>query len=106
MTLVIRLLLLCLALCLPRGTKAQTPQRVTIDNFFRAESESYFATYVAQGALGRFFHLRDVTRRDKQDVVRMNRDTLYPLAILDLYAGPATEEIARYGRSLHVTAAD
>jgi len=106
MTLVIRLLLLCLVICLPLGIKAQTPQRVTIDNSIRAESESYFATYVAQGALGRFFHLRDVTPLDKQDVVRMNRDTLYSFTILELDAGPITVEIARYGRSLHVTAAD
>ena len=106
MTLVIRLLLLCLVICLPLGIKAQNPQRVTMDIFIRAETDSYFATYVAQGALGRLFHLRDVTLLDKQDGMRMNRDTLYLFAILDLDAGPVTVEIARYGRALQVTAAD
>lgn len=62
--------------------------------------------YVAQVALGRIFHLRDVTPLDKQDVVRMNRDTLYSFTILELDAGPVTVEIAQYGRSLRVTAAD
>ena len=57
MTLVIRLRLLYLATCLLRGTQAQTPQRVTIDNFIRAEINSYFASYVAQVALGRFMSL-------------------------------------------------
>jgi hypothetical protein len=79
---------------------------VTVENFIRAETDFYFATYVAQDALGRFFHLRDVTPLHKQDVVRMNRDTLYSFTILELDAGPITVEIARYGRALHVTAAN
>jgi hypothetical protein len=55
MTLVIRLLLLCLALCLPRGTKAQTRQRVTMDIFIRAETDSYFAYMSRKLRLGAFF---------------------------------------------------
>ena len=51
----LHLLLFCLTLSLPWPVQAQAPQRVTIDNFARAETDHYFATYVAQGALGRFF---------------------------------------------------
>ena len=55
MTLVIRLLLLCLVICLPLGIKAQTPQRVTIENFVRAETESCFAYMSRKLRLGAFF---------------------------------------------------
>jgi hypothetical protein len=89
----LQLLLFCLTLSLPWAVQAQAPQRVTVDNFARAETDHYFATYVAQGALGRFFHLRDVTPLDQQGVVRMNRDTLYSFAIIDLDAGPVTVEL-------------
>lgn len=89
----LHLLLFSLALVLPSHAVAQGPQRVTVNNFIRAETDFYFATYVAQGAFGRFFHLRDVTPLDKQDIVRMNRDTLYSLAIIDLDAGPVTVEL-------------
>lgn len=62
---------------------------VTVDNFDRAESHHYFKRYAALGAFGTFFHIRRPTPVDKQDVIRMNRDTLYSLAILDL-SSPAT----------------
>lgn len=94
---ILHLLLFCLALGLSWPTQAQTPQRVTVENFVRAETDLYFASYVAQGALGRFFHLRDVTPLDQQVIVRMNRDTLYSLAILDLDAGPVTVELPDTG---------
>ena len=93
----LHLMLFCLSLSLAWPTQAQAPQRVTVDNFARAETDHYFAAYVAQGALGRFFHLRDVTPLDKQNVVRMNRDTLYSFAILDLDAGPVTVELPDTG---------
>ncbi len=89
----LHLMLFSLSLSLAWPTQAQAPQRVTVDNFARAETDHYFATYVAQGALGRFFHLRDVTPLDQQGVVRMNRDTLYSFAIIDLDAGPVTVEL-------------
>jgi hypothetical protein len=65
-------------------------ERVTVDNFKRAESDRYFGNFVKGSALGRFAHLREPTPIDKQDVVRMNRDTLYSSAVLDLDASPAT----------------
>lgn len=86
----VRTLVAGLVLLSPALATAQAPQRATLENFTRAETDRYFATYVGQGALGRFLHVREVTALDRQDVVRMNRDTLYSAAILDLDAGPAT----------------
>lgn len=59
-------------------------QTVTVDNFVRAETDRTFQRYISQGALGKFFHLRQPTPIDAQDVIRMNRDTLYSAGIFDL----------------------
>ncbi len=64
-------------------------ETVTVDNFVRAETDMTFDRYVKQGAFGKFFHMREPTQIDKQDVIRMNRDTLYSLAVIDL-TKPAT----------------
>jgi hypothetical protein len=53
-------------------------EMVTVDNFVRAETNMTLARYVKQGAFGKFLHIRQPTPIDKQDVIRMNRDTLYP----------------------------
>jgi len=63
---------------------------VTADNFTRAETDTYFAGFVKQGAFGRFKHNRDLVDVEHQDVVRPNRDTLYSLGLFDLDAGPVT----------------
>ena len=57
---------------------------VTVDNFDRAESHRYFRRYLSLGSLGAFVHIRQPTPIDKQDVIRMNRDTLYSAMIADL----------------------
>ena len=64
-------------------------ERVNVDNFKRAESDTYFSKFVKDGALGRFGHRREPATIDKQDVIRMNRDTLYSSAVIDLDASPA-----------------
>jgi para-nitrobenzyl esterase len=69
-------------------TAAGTP--VNISNFVRAETDLYFSRIVQQGGLGRFVHYRDMTNIDSQDMVRMNRDTIYSSAVFDLEAGPVT----------------
>lgn len=61
-------------------------EMVTVDNFVRAETDMTFARYVKQGAFGKFLHIRQPTPIDKQDVVRMNRDTLYSVGVFDLTA--------------------
>ena len=63
---------------------------VNADNFTRAETDTYFAGFVKEGAFGRFKHNRELIDVDHQTVVRPNRDTLYSLGLFDLDAGPVT----------------
>ncbi|HEY7603714.1 MAG TPA: DUF1254 domain-containing protein [Gaiellaceae bacterium] len=65
------------------------PVPVTPDNFIRAETDRYFGMFVDRGALGSFFHHRDLPPIDLPGV-RPNRDTLYSEVVFDLDAGPAT----------------
>lgn len=60
--------------------------RVTAKNFTRAETDTYFKKY----KLGKLTHSRTMANINKQNVVRMNRDTLYSIGIYDLDAGPVT----------------
>jgi hypothetical protein len=66
---------------------AATP--VTLDTFARAESDYYMSVYVAKGCFGTFCHNRAAPTVDQQDVIRMNLDTLYSAAIVDL-SSPVT----------------
>ena len=57
---------------------------MTVDSFVRAETDSTLARYVRQGAFGKFLHIRTPTPIDKQNVIRMNRDTIYSIGVFDL----------------------
>ena len=70
---------------------------VGVDNFVRAESDLYLGKMVATGSLGRFVHSREAVPIDAQNVVRMNRDTLYSSAVFDLDAGPVTITLPEAG---------
>lgn len=59
-------------------------EEVTVDNFVRAETDMTLKRYEKSGAFGKFLHIRQPTPLDKQDVIRMNRDTLYSIGIFDL----------------------
>lgn len=62
---------------------------VNVDNFARAETHRMFADIQAvAGGVGSFRHNRTPASVDEQTVIRMNRDTLYSFAIVDL-AQPA-----------------
>ena len=76
----------------PRRAKAPSLPTVpiTVVNFARAESHMYFAKAVQDGAFGRLQHFRAPVAIDKQDVIRMNRDTLYSSGVFDLDAGAVT----------------
>lgn len=63
---------------------------VNADNFVRAETDNYLAGFVSNGALGKFHHVREPASIEKQDIVRLNRDTLYSEALFDLDAGDVT----------------
>ena len=72
---------------------------VTADNFTRAESDLYFGNAQKDASgVGKFFHHRQPTQIDKQPVIRMNRDTLYSAAVLDLDAGPVTVTLPNAGQ--------
>jgi hypothetical protein len=59
-------------------------EKVTVDSFVRAETDSILASYVEQGGFGKFSHQRKPVSVDDQKVIRMNRDTLYSVGVFDL----------------------
>ncbi len=71
---------------------------VTVDNFARAESDLYMGNAVKDGGFGKFHHNREPTPIDNQVVIRMNRDTLYSMAVFDLDAGPVTVTLPDAGK--------
>ncbi len=70
---------------------------VDISNFVRAETDRMLhdLSRIAGGA-NRWLHNATPTALDEQNVVRMNRDTLYSASIVDLQAG-ATLTVPEYG---------
>lgn len=61
---------------------------VTPETYVRAESDRQFEIIVKMaGGVNRFFHFRSPTPLDKQNIVRMNRDTLYSMGIVDTSNG-------------------
>src|SRR6056297_3536463 len=61
---------------------------VMIGNFARAATDIELAKYVAlAGGVNRFFHFRDPGDVDNQPTIRMNFDTLYSTAVVDISEG-------------------
>lgn len=78
------------ALTIASPAQAQ-PMPVTVDNFVRAESDTYIGNFVKEsGGLAKLVHRREPASVDDQTVIRLNRDTLYSSVIVDLDAGPVT----------------
>ncbi|MDM0114382.1 DUF1254 domain-containing protein [Variovorax sp. J22R133] len=71
-----------------QATPASVP--VTVDNFVRAETDTYVAALAKQGGLGKLLHRREPASIDNQTVIRLNRDTFYSSGVFDLDAGPVT----------------
>ena len=64
------------------------PALVTFENFARVESERMFAGIAAAaGSSNVWNHFRGPTPVEEQTVIRMNRDTLYSAAIIDVSQG-------------------
>lgn len=73
------------------------PITVSVTNFARAESDRMFAGLAATaGGSNRWAHHRAPVPLDDQVVIRMNRDTLYSTAIVDISRG-ATLTIPEHG---------
>jgi hypothetical protein len=63
-------------------------ESVNVENFARAETDRMFAGFVAEaGGVNRWAHNRTPTPLDHQPVIRMNRDTLYSFAVIDISQG-------------------
>lgn len=71
---------------------------VTVGSFIRAETDSYFSGTAKSGAFGKLQNRREMASLDKQDVVRMNRDTLYSSGVFDLDAAPLTIALPDVGK--------
>ena len=71
-----------------RATDLAASAPVTPENFPRAESDLNFGNIVKDGGFGKFRHRREPTTVENQSVIRLNRDTLYSVAVFDLDAGP------------------
>lgn len=90
MTVKITLAASLLALTTASSALAGNALPVTADNFVRAESDLYFSAIVKENGFGKFNHTRELAPVDRQNVIRLNRDTLYSSAVFDLDAGPVT----------------
>ncbi len=61
---------------------------VNVDNFVRAETARMFDDILKQtGGVNQWVHYREPTPIDRQPVIRMNRDTLYSSAVVDISEG-------------------
>lgn len=63
---------------------------VTVNNFVRAETDTYLSGIVNSEGLATLHHARTPASVDEQTVVRMNRDTLYSHVVFDLDGSDAT----------------
>jgi len=63
---------------------AEAPLSVNATNFVRAETDMYHQRIVDLGGFGGLMHIREPVPLDAQDVIRMNRDTLYSGVVIDL----------------------
>ena len=79
---------------------------VTVDNFVRAESDKYLgAIALKEGGFGKFFHNRDVTPIERQNVIRQNRDTagfalVSRMHWMNLYVGNLPRDPERERRAM------
>ena len=80
---------------------------VNVDNFARAEVASQVERFLGFGAsVNDWTHIRTPTPLDQQSVIRMNRDTLYSVAVIDAAAGVSVTLPDAGGRYLTVMVMD
>ncbi len=77
-----------LVVAAPPVLAAEAPVTVNVDNYARAETDMQIGRMLKMpGELNSWTHNRVPTPLDKQNVIRMNRDTLYSFAIVDISKG-------------------
>ncbi len=80
-----------LQIALPaQSVAADKASTVNVHNFIRAETDTYFQKAEKSGAFGKLIHRTEMTAIESQDVVRLNRDTLYSSGVFDLDAAPVS----------------
>lgn len=80
-----------------------TDQLVNVDNFARAETDRMFDALGREaGGINRIVHHREPAALDHQTVIRMNRDTLYSFAIVDISEGATLTVPDAAGRYLSI----
>jgi hypothetical protein len=75
------------AACAPIGDK---PIQVDRTNYQEAEVARNFSNWAAKGANNKLIHMTNLTPSGPVPTVRMNRDTLYSVALLDTSSGTAS----------------
>jgi hypothetical protein len=84
----IAMVLTCVFALVPLATMAEDAVVVNVDNFNRAQTDFEFEGILKMsGGINKLHHNRTPTPVDKQNVIRMNRDTLYSLGIIDISKG-------------------
>ena len=79
-------------------------EHVDAGTFVRAETDRMFTDLQRDaGGVNRFQHNREPASVDRQTVVRMNRDTLYSFAVVDLAGGATLTLPDAGGRYLSAT---
>lgn len=76
-----------LSLCEGSLAHASTLIPVTRDNFVQAESTKYFNVQMNKARVNEFSHQRTMANIDTQDIIRMNQDTAYSIAVVDVSKG-------------------
>ena len=81
-------LVVCGSLIFGPSAVANEMVTVNIDNFVRAETAAQIdRTLKMTGGVNKWGHNRQPTPLDRQNVIRMNRDTLYSFTIVDISKG-------------------
>jgi hypothetical protein len=83
---------------MPEPPACQDCVPVTAENFTRAESDLFFGNVAKDNGFGKFHHNRTPAPIEEQNVIRLNRDTLYSAAVFDLDAGPVTITLPDAGK--------
>jgi len=85
------------------GAQNGTPVVVNVDNFVRAETAVQFDRVLQlTGGINEWVHFRQPTPLNRQPVIRMNRDTLYSSAIVDISNGASLTIPDTEGRYMSV----
>ena len=88
---------LYVAAALSTAATASAAERVTVDNFNRAETHHYMRSIAAGGCFGKLCHARRPHPVNAQNVIRLNRDTPYSGGVFDL-TSPVTIEMPDAGK--------